>query len=294
MKDIPLGFGLYGPESIVWHVHSYPSGWVGGIRALLLQALEPRAMAGVAKFSNFTDDVWSRFNSTSDFVMTLTYCELDAINRAVGRVRQIHQEVNGFDPISGMYFSASDPYLLAYVHNCLVDSLLSSYVAIGPGLDLIDQNRYISEMKVMAELIGADMDEIPLTVGDLDIWLASRPGLCVSDDSRRAADAIRDMNVPPIARPFWAVGWNAAVALLPDFVSDLYQFSQTNDEKVAYVALAKVSAKAMKVILPGHPYYREAKYQFYRSYVEDARNRSMCPISTWYMICYCSLRQTRG
>lgn len=278
MKDIPVGLGLYGPDSIAWRVHAYPSGWVGGIRALLLQALEPRAMAGVAQFSNFTNDVWSRFNSTSNFVMMLTFCELDAVDDVLGRVRNIHQEVRGFDPVSGMNFSASDPYLLAYVHNCLVDSLLRSYLAIGPGLDLADQDRYINEMTKMAALIGADMDEVPLSVEDLVTWIASRPGLCVSEDSQRAADAIRDMNVPTIARPFWSLGWNAAIALLPDFVCDLYGFSQNSDEKVAYVSLAKVSAKAMKVILPGHPYYREAKYQFYRSYVEDMCNRSMCSV----------------
>lgn len=278
MNEMSSGFGLYDPKSIVWRVHAYPSGWVGGIRALLLQALEPRAMAGVAQFSNFTSDVWSRFNSTSDFVMTLTYGELDTVERVVRRIKQIHQEVNGFDPISGESYSASDPYLLAYVHNCLVDSLLKSYLAIGPGLTMSDQQQYIYEMTKMADLIGADMNEIPLTVGGLDSWIASRPGLCVTKESNRASDAIRDMNVPVILRPLWAIGWNAAIALLPDFVRSLYNFSQNDDEKVGYVALAKVSAKAMKIVLPGHPYYREAKYQFYRSYAVDTRSRSVCSV----------------
>jgi len=40
--------GLYSPESIVWKVHSDPSMVVGGIRALLQQALHPVAMDGVA------------------------------------------------------------------------------------------------------------------------------------------------------------------------------------------------------------------------------------------------------
>lgn len=264
MKLSSTNFGLYGPDSVVWKVHAYPSGWVGGIRALLLQALEPRAMAGVAQFSNFTDDVWLRFNSTSDFVMTLTYCDRATAEAVVERVRQIHLAVNGFDEVSRKYFSANDPYLLAYVHNCLVDSLLVSYLSVGPGLDLQEQNRYIEEMAIMADVIGADMSEVPLNQGDLTEWLTQRPDLCVSEDSRRAAKAIHEMNLPYLARPLWELGWETAVALLPGFATDLYGFTQSRDEKIVYTAISKTAAKAMRIMLPGHPYYRAAKFQYYR------------------------------
>ncbi|NDD60053.1 MAG: DUF2236 domain-containing protein, partial [Actinobacteria bacterium] len=40
--------GYFSPDSITWRVHSDPSMVVGGIRALLEQALHPEAMSGVA------------------------------------------------------------------------------------------------------------------------------------------------------------------------------------------------------------------------------------------------------
>jgi len=36
--------GFFGPDSVTWRVHSDPAFSVGGIRALLLQALHPVAM----------------------------------------------------------------------------------------------------------------------------------------------------------------------------------------------------------------------------------------------------------
>ena len=65
--------GLYSPESVVWKVHSDPSMVVGGIRALLQQALHPVAMDGVAKNSNFREDAWGRLQRTGDYVSTLSF-----------------------------------------------------------------------------------------------------------------------------------------------------------------------------------------------------------------------------
>ena len=49
--------GFFGPGSVTWRVHADPSFSVGGIRALLQQALHPVAMDGVARFSDgFRDD----------------------------------------------------------------------------------------------------------------------------------------------------------------------------------------------------------------------------------------------
>ena len=57
--------GLFSPETITWKIHSDPAMAVGGIRALLQQALHPIAMDGVAKNSNFREDAWGRLESDS-------------------------------------------------------------------------------------------------------------------------------------------------------------------------------------------------------------------------------------
>ena len=40
--------GLFGPESISWEIMGDISGFIGGIRALLIQAAHPEVVAGVA------------------------------------------------------------------------------------------------------------------------------------------------------------------------------------------------------------------------------------------------------
>ena len=63
-----MSLGFFSPDSITWKVHSDPSMFVGGIRALLEQALHPEAMAGVAAHSNFREDAWGRLERTGDYV----------------------------------------------------------------------------------------------------------------------------------------------------------------------------------------------------------------------------------
>ena len=258
--------GLFGPHSVVWQVHASSAGWVGGIRALLLQALEPRAMAGVSQFSSFNDDVWARFASTSEFLMTVSYRPRKEAEAATEKVREIHRKVRGIDNVSRQYFSADDPYLLAYVHNCLVDSLLESYCSLKPKLSAEDRDQYVKEMSLLAQMIGADMDNIPLTAASVRRWLETREGLCLTREAKSASEALRDMNVPALAAPLWSVAWNAALAVLPDFASAIYGFQLSQSQKVGYLEVAKFVSMTMEVLLPSHPYFREAKYAYYRSY----------------------------
>src|SRR3712207_4301794 len=52
--------GFFGPDSVTWRVHADPVYSVGGLRALLLQALHPVAMDGVARNSVFRESPWQR------------------------------------------------------------------------------------------------------------------------------------------------------------------------------------------------------------------------------------------
>src|SRR3954466_2696244 len=98
MIELPSGWtsdedllGFFGPDSVTWRVHSDPSFSVGGLRALLLQALHPVAMDGVARCSaGFKKAPWPGLIRTATYVDTLTFgTRTDAV-RAVARVRGIH------------------------------------------------------------------------------------------------------------------------------------------------------------------------------------------------------------
>ncbi len=56
--------GLTGPGSASWQVMSDVAGLVAGNRALLLQALHPLAMAGVADHSTYEEDPFGRLHRT--------------------------------------------------------------------------------------------------------------------------------------------------------------------------------------------------------------------------------------
>lgn len=281
MNRASSDLGLFGPNSVIWQVHASSAGWVGGIRALLLQALEPRAMAGVSQFSRFSDDVWSRFTSTSEFLMTVSYRPTQEAEVAIEKVRRIHSNVSGIDKVSGRHFSADDPYLLAYVHNCLVDSLLESYCSIKPKLSAEESDQYVRQMSLLARMIGADMDDIPLTAGSVRRWLETREGLRLTQESKSAAEALRDMNVPNMAAPLWSVAWNAALAILPEFASEIYGFQLGESQKMGNLAVAKFVSRTMEALLPSHPYYREAKYAYYRFY-RDKESRGMSCIASTF------------
>ena len=93
--SVPAGHddsaGLFGPDSITWRLHSDPILLVGGIRALLLQALHPLALAGVAQHSGFKEDPWGRLGRTAEFVGTLTYGTRSEAVKAAARVRGAHR-----------------------------------------------------------------------------------------------------------------------------------------------------------------------------------------------------------
>ena len=66
--------GFFGPDSVTWRIHTDPSYAVGGLRALMLQALHPVAMDGVARNSaGFRDEWWMRMTRTGQYVETLTF-----------------------------------------------------------------------------------------------------------------------------------------------------------------------------------------------------------------------------
>ncbi len=275
MSDQFSEFGIFGPESLAWKIHSHPSAWIGAIRALLIQALEPRAMAGVAQFSQFGENTWQRFRTTSEFIMALTYKSRPEAEAAIARVRKIHEPIVGIDPYTNQPFSANDPYLLAYVHNCLVDSLLAAYMTFSHRLSLREQDQYVAEMYEVARLIGADLAEVPRTASGLAEWLCSQKGLVVTREARLAAETLRDINLHPNLRQLWNVAWNASLSIMPPYALELYGFDISVGSSVVYKKLARIIAGLMRLTLPSHPYYREAKFSFYDHYSRNEGQRCL-------------------
>ena len=150
----PADGGLFGPHSIVWRVHRDRSFPLAGLRSLMVQALHPLAMAGVAEHSTWKEDPFGRLAATSGYILTVTYGDTAAAHQAASRVRAIHNHVNGTDPVTGLAYRAADPSLLLWIHAAMVDSIVHVVQRYGRGLDATAADRYVGEMVRFAELVG--------------------------------------------------------------------------------------------------------------------------------------------
>lgn len=205
----------FGPETAIARVHGDASMFVGGIRALLLQSLHPRAMAAVAAHSGYRSDPWGRLQRTATFLAQTTFGPVDQAEQAVATVRAVHQWVRGTTP-DGEPYRASDPHLLAWVHLAEVDSFLLAHQRYGRRpLDAAGCDEYVAQTAEVGERLGAR--DLPRTLAGLHAALgAYRPELRGTVAARQAAEFLRrETPLPAVARPFYGALWGTAVVLLP-------------------------------------------------------------------------------
>jgi uncharacterized protein (DUF2236 family) len=188
--------GLFGPGSVTWKLHQEPILLLGGLRSLYLQALHPRAVAGVAQNSSFRNDPWGRLIRTSDYVSTVVYGSTEQVEAAAGRLRRLHSRMTATDPRTGERFRIDEPDLLRWVHVAEVESFLTT--ARRAGLTLTDDevDTYYTEQLAAAELVGLDPATVPATAAEVDAYYeAMRPDLGVT---REAAETALFLTVPPV------------------------------------------------------------------------------------------------
>ena len=196
-------------------VHADAAMFVGGLRALVLQSLHPLAMAGVAGHSGYRGDPWGRLQRTSQYLAATTFGSVDVAERAVTRVRTIHDNVRGTAP-DGRAYRASDPHLLRWVHISEVDSFLRAHRRFGARpLTPEQRNEYVAEVGFVAAKLGV-LDP-PQSVTELGGALAVyRPEL---RGTREARDTARFLlfnpPIPLLARPAYGLIATAAVSMLP-------------------------------------------------------------------------------
>jgi uncharacterized protein (DUF2236 family) len=209
--------GYHLPGSAVWAVHGDMPTIVAGIRALLMQALHPGALAGVHEHSRFHDDPLGRLAGTIRWIFTVTYGSTGAARDASGWVHRLHESVRG-NYVDGhgatRNYAANDPELLRWVHIAFTDAFLSAHKLWGrpiPG----GPDAYVREWGQAGRLMGVSAP--PLSEAEmrqqLDRWYDD--GELRSDD--RVAETvafIRDPPLHPILRPGYRVLFAAAVASL--------------------------------------------------------------------------------
>jgi uncharacterized protein (DUF2236 family) len=226
IPDAPADDGFFGPASVTWRVSADLAGPVAGLRALLLQALHPLAMAGVDQHSDWRQDPVGRLAATSAYLAVISFGEKAAAERAAARVRGIHEHISGVDEVTGLRYAAGDPALLLWVHAALVDSALIARRLFGTPLDAADSDRYVAEMVVAAELVGVPRSMVPSSVAGLDQYIATvTPELrCTPAASESMAYLLDPPGLDADIAEIWQDIREGAVAALPEWACQMYGY----------------------------------------------------------------------
>jgi len=222
--DTPVGDpGLFGPDSVTWRIHAdFPGMLSGGLCALMLQTLHPRALAGVWDHSNFREDLVGRLRRTTDFVAGSTYAGRDEAERLIARVRAIHARVRG-TTADGTPYRADDPALLTWVHVTESFGFLQGYRRYCRDVPAALADAYYAETARVAEALGAT--GVPASEADVVAYFDSvRDTLRYDERSREVLAVLSRMRLPvPMAGLSRDLFLGAGAALLPDWADDLLQ-----------------------------------------------------------------------
>ena len=248
--------GFFGPDSVTWRIHGDPSYHVGGLRALMLQALHPVAMDGVARNSvGFKEDWWLRMSRTGQYMETITFGSRTEARRMAARVRGYHRKLSGVEETTGRAYRVDDPDLLLWVYATAVDSLLTTAQRAGVPLTDDDADRYVAEQVEAAQLIGVPLSTVPRTVAELDAYLEDvRPSLAATP---AALEGVRNLFLPPMkgwvqvltpARPAWVTLATLGFATLPVWARRMYSMPGLGLTDAAATAALKALRTALVAV----------------------------------------------
>jgi uncharacterized protein (DUF2236 family) len=148
--------GFFTAESDVWKVHGSLATLVGGVRALLMQAAYPAALAGVAQHSAYDTDPLGRLERTTRWLTITSFGSTEAIAKEARRVNVLHHHVEG-DFVDSkkihQHYQASQARHLLWVHCAFTDSFLTAYRELGREKDRSVKN-YVGEWAKSAEPLG--------------------------------------------------------------------------------------------------------------------------------------------
>lgn len=220
---VPSQDSLCPPDGVAWRVHADVAGMmVGGAAALLWQMLHPKALAGVWDHSDFRRNMHGRLRNTARFIAVTTYGAREEAEKAIARVRRIHDQVNG-TLADGTPYDANDSRLLAFVHLAGSAMFLAGYRRfVDPTMSRADRDSYWREVAVIGEKLGAD----PLPMSEVEAEALARefrPELRPDERSRTVRDVI--LNAPSERlrlMPLQRLLMRSAVDLLPSDVRRLH------------------------------------------------------------------------
>jgi uncharacterized protein (DUF2236 family) len=219
--------GYFLPSDAPWVVHADFGTLVGGIRALLMQALHPGSLTGVKNHSRYESDPLGRLAGTIRWLTVTTFGSKTAVQNEANRVNKLHSRVSGeYTKGTGekVPYQAGDKDLLLWVHIAFMESFLVahqmySWKAIPQGSFETGADNYVSQWSVSVAPLG--LTKCPMSESELESEIDNfyRSGLLVSTaDTKQVIDFIKNPPLPGVARLVYGLLFDAAVlSLRPEF-----------------------------------------------------------------------------
>lgn len=214
--------GLFSPTDAPWVVHADIATTIGGVRALIVQALHPGSLAGVMQHSRYEEDVLGRLHGTIRWLTISTFGARAAVLDEAARVRTMHDRVRGKYTGGGeeRSYRAGDEDLLRWVHLAFTDSFLAAHLRYGrlpiPG----GPDAYVCLWGEAVRPLG--LDTPPNSSEQLHEQMAAYGKILrVDDRTARVLHFIKRAPLPIPARPVYRILFWAAVDLLPERFADM-------------------------------------------------------------------------
>lgn len=219
--------GYFVPTDAPWVVHADFGTLVGGIRALLMQALHPGSLTGVKNHSRYESDALGRLAGTIRWLTVTTFGSKTAVANEASRVNRLHDHVKGeYTKGTGetIAYKAADKDLLLWVHIAFMESFLVSHQMysskeIPKGSAETGADNYIAQWSVSVAPLG--LEKCPMNQMELDREISSlfNAGLLVSTpDTEKVVEFIQNPPLPRSAKPIYGLLFDAAVvSLRPEF-----------------------------------------------------------------------------
>lgn len=207
--------GLFVPTDAPWVVHRDFGTLVGGIRALLVQALHPGAVAGVASHSRYQEDALGRLAGTIRWLTVTTFGSFEAAAGEASRVNRLHDRVTGtFTEGSGKPrdYKAADKDLLLWVHVAFTESFLVSHQLYADRPIPGGADAYVSQWSRSVTALG--LEKCPMDQKQLQESIAEfakRGDLRVDEKTLEVIKFIRKPGLPWFARGIYRILFAAAV-----------------------------------------------------------------------------------
>ena len=248
--------GVFGPNSMTWHVARESALFLGAERALLLQLAHPWVANAIAQHSGALADPLGRFHRTFHVMFSMIFGTLEQALVASRCLHRRHAAVTGTLPHTAAPFAAGSSYCaneasaLLWVYATLIETAVQAHDLVLPPLSTGERERYYTESRLLAALFGIPRERLPPNWNAFAAYTQSMlrsDVLSVTPEGRTIAEHMLKGN------PHWLLAPSCYRALTATMIPQRLQEGFGLSEGRAERRLAEAAVASLRRIYPFFP-----------------------------------------